>query len=361
MQKNRGRFSARALPGRRWGWIPSLVLAALLAGCGGGSNNVVSTSGGTATSALQNPDHILFASGRAEDETWQFYVMNPDGSDVTAVTSLQKYDARLCEGIAFNRTGADATIAFDYGTGAGTERMLFRLSDGTKLLDIISTFDTGTTVFAANSTGSKVAVAGSPAAADPQGIYVMNPDGSQKTKVYALPAGGTASEITFGPDDQTLYYVFTPAGAAAPTLYKLAQGAATPTPLLAPGVPIQSVHFSQDGSKIAFVSVVVAVDNSKTSITAYTLNADGSGLTKGVTTTLTGIFFAPDISIASRADGFHVLYVSKQDGSEEIYDMHPDGTAVTQLTYNAAGNTTPGGRAISTAASLPHGIVLGGR
>ena len=352
----------------------TLLPAGLLTGCGGGSgafspglNGVQATQqqqtgGTTAANPLTNPDIVIFASARSADQAWHYYAMNPDGSGLVQLTQLTA-NARLGEGIQLNQTGTYGVFAFDYATGGGTERTLYRLSDGKAFTDIITTFGRVNTVLAANSTGSKVAVGGAPTAGDPNALYVMNLDGTQKTALYTPPAGSTFNEVSYAPDDQTLYFVLqTPASGETPaavTLYKLPAGASVPVVMANVGTGIQSVHTSRDGTKLAFISLVSAQDFSSATFAAYTLNADGTGLTKGVSTTQNNFVFPPDISIASRADGFHVLYVSRADGAQEIYDMRPDGTGLTQLTYNAAGNTLPGSR--QTTLSGSRILSLGGR
>jgi len=345
-------------------WMPALLLSAALAsalaGCGGSGSaaapggNTTSgngTNAGGATSAanpLTNPDLILFASARTPDSSTRFYAMNPDGSRVTPVASLSKFNARLSQGVSLNQSGTFAVLAFDFGTGSAIQRQLIRLSDGAALLTFTAPYINPQTVFAANSTGTKVAVGGSPTSTDAYGIYFMNPDGTQKTQLYALPAGSSISEITLAPDDQTIYYIAYPTTitsfAGNGTLYKLAPGATVPIALAHVDAPIYSLHTSRDGTKLAFVSLVETDGNQSGVFTPYTLNADGTNLVKGSTTSVSG-FVAPwNVVIASRTDGFHVLYVSSADGAQEIYDMRPDGTGLTQISFNAAGSNSPGSR-----------------
>ena len=364
---------------RRIARLLPLLLASFLVGCGNGSGGAFSTAlnsspgnnnaaGGTntgniaATDPLTNPDLILFASGRAQDQTWQYYAMNPDGSGVKAVSGLSGLNARLGEGLAVNQTGTFASLAFDYATGGGTERILVRLSDGKKLLDFIQTSGTLPTVFAANSSGAQVAVAGKPTPGDAYAIYLMAPDGTQKSLIYTPPAGSAITEILFAPNDQTLYFVLIPTGAANLTaqnavLYQIAASGGAPVKLADISAPITSIHTSRDGTKLAFISLVGAPDFQSAVFTPYTLNADGTGLTKGAVTTLSGFVAYWNVVLAGRPDGFHVLYVSNADGAAEIYDMRPDGTGLTQITFNAAGNSIPGSRQASGSRIL----TLGGR
>ena len=330
-----------------------LALAGLLSGCGGGS----SPTSGPPPNPLTNPDAVLFGSGRAQDASWHFYAMNPDGSGVVRIAALNNLNARMSEGIAVNQSGTVANVTLDGGFAVGggpqIERRLVRLSDGVTLFELFTTRSAVPTVFAANSNGSRMALAGTPAPNDPYAIYLMAPDGTQKTRVYAIPSGTTISEIIFGPDDATLYFVAladnidaqNPAGA----LYKLPMGAAAPTLLANLSAPIRSVHTSRDGTRLAFLSVVVAQDLLGATIAPVTLRADGLSLTRGATITIQGAFAVWDAAIASRADGFHILYATSIDGDKEIFDARLDGRGLAQVTFNAAGNATPGSRQATNA------------
>ena len=129
-------------------------------------------------------------------------------------------------------------------------------------------------------------------------------------------------------------------------LYKLTAGG-TPVAVANINAPIYSVHTSRDGTKLAFLTYSEAADLSSLTFTPYTLNADGTGLTKGAATTTNNDKVDPAVrgevapvnsSIASRADGFHVLYSDTKSGAAEIYDMRPDGSGLKQITSTAAGN-----------------------
>lgn len=343
---------------RRVPWPATLLLAGFLAGCGGGDASSApplqtlpgggNTGGNGSVNPLTNPDVVLFASGRTPDGSERFYAMNPDGSGVTPVAALSAFNAALGQGLTLNQSGTFASMAFDSGTNSSIERRLVRLNDGATVLTFNTRYTSPQTVFAANSKGTKAAVAGSPTATDPYAIYLMNPDGTQKTQAAALPAGTSVSEITFAPDDQTLYFIGFPdtstAFAGNGTLYKLAPGATAPVSIANVNTQISSLHTSRDGTKLAFMSILTASDFKSTAFTPYTLNADSTGLAKGVTTTLNEFVPFWDAVIASRTDGFHVLYVSSSDGARELFDMRPDGTQLKQITFNAAGNSIPGSR-----------------
>jgi Tol biopolymer transport system component len=332
-------FSLRA---RRTTWPVVLLFLSLLAGCGGSDGTVTPT-----VNPLTNPDKVLFASGRTSDSIWRFFAMNPDGSSVTLVPTLNKIGAKDILEIAVNQNGTH--VVLEKQGFIGSVRSLVRLSDGVTLYS--TSLSSAQTVLAANSTGTQIAVAGQPAVGDPYAIFLLATDGTSKNRIAAVPAGSVVSEITFSLDDQTLYYVTVPVGSSTQALgngllTKLVAGG-TPIVVANIGASIRSVHTSRDGTKLAFLSEAQAADGSVHTFTPYTLHADGTGLQKGAVTTLTEDMTPLNISIAGRADGFHILYASTVEGAEELFDMRPDGSDLRQITFNAAGNGVPASRAVT--------------
>jgi len=340
-----------------------LMLAGFLAGCGGSGSNPASNTPGN---PLTNPDAVLFASGRAPDASWHFYAMNPDGSNVVLVPTLNRWNASRNEGIAVNQSGTFAGLTFDLGVqpgpGPSVTRHLVRLSDGATLFSGFMSRVGPQTLFAANSSGSQIAFLGSPIGTDPYALYLVAPDGTQKTRIYDVPAVAPITEILFAPDDRTLYFAALISGinplAPVGVLYRLPRGATTPIQVASVEGPITSVHTSRDGSRLAFLQVTQAADSQSATIVPYTVNANGSGLTQGATIAVAASLNPWDAAIASRADGFHVLYVAPVDGANEIFDVRLDGSARTQITFNAAGNDSPGSRQATTAGAHRS---LGGR
>ena len=221
-------------------------------------------------------------------------------------------------GIAVNQTGTLVTLTIDNVNMAVT-RSLIRLSDGATLYGTNLTLPLGN--FAANSNGSQLAVAGQPVSTDPFAIYLMKPDGTQKMQVAAIPTGTYVSEITFAPDDQTLYFV-----AAAPlnlfhvgngVLYKLTAGG-TPVAVANINAPIYSVHTSRDGTKLAFLTYSEAADLSSLTFTPYTLNADGTGLAKGAATTTNNDKVDPAVRGGSRP-GISISPVGQTASTSSIW------------------------------------------
>jgi len=340
-----------------------LALAGLLAGCGGSGS---SSAPHDPTNPLTNPDVIIFGSGRSQDASWRFYAMNPDGSSVVRVTGLNSLNARLSQGVSLNQSGTFASVTLDAGVQPGpgpeVERQLVRLNDGTILFSALMSIFDPQTLFAANSSGSQIAILGSPAPADPYALYMLAPDGTRKTRVFTVPSDTDIRELLFAPDNRTLYFVaLTAATTTAPaisSLYKLPIGAAAPTLLATIDAPIRSVHTSRDGSRLAFLQVTEAQNLQSATITPYTLNANGTGLSQGTPIPINAFLEPWDAVIASRADGFHILYAAPVDGANEIFDVLLNGSGKAQITSNAAGNASPGSRQATTTNTLRG---LGGR
>ena len=112
-------------------------------------------------------------------------------------------------------------------------------------------------------------------------IYVMNPDGTNQTRLTSNAAGD-----------------------AEPS-------------------------FSPDGSKIAFIS------NRTGNVEIYVMDADGSNQTN-VTNNASGNF-QPSFS----PDGSKITFISNRDGSVEIYVMNADGSNPRRLTYSSWDETNP--------------------
>ena len=326
-----------------------MALAGLLTGCGSSGDGT-----GLATSPLTNPDLVLFGSGRAADASWPFYAVNPDGSGTVPVPGLRSLNAKFSRGITLDQSGTFAALALGSATAAEVERRLVRLSDGATIFSATSADRQRPTVFSPTLRNGLLAVAGSPAPGDAYGIYTVSPDGTQKTRLYTLPVPAVAPafaagirEILSSPDGMTLYFVTQSLTVDTPpidVLYRLAIGESAPTVIANIGQPIGSVHISSDGTKLAFVSVAPSFDLTSVAITPYTLNTDGSGLTKGAAIAMNEYVAPENATIASRADGFHLLYLASISGVKQVFDVRPDGTGRKQVTFNAADSATPGSR-----------------
>ena len=181
-----------------------LLLMVLLAGCGGSSGTSTPT-----VNLLTNPDVVLFASGRAANATWSFYAMNPDGSGVTPVSALGSLgtSAASVRGIAVNQTGTLVTLTIEQ-----RQHGCHTFPDPPERRCNAVRHQSDPAVRKLRGELERVAVGSRRSAGfyDPFAIYLMKPDGTQKMQVAAIPTGTYVSEITFAPDDQTLYLLRRP-------------------------------------------------------------------------------------------------------------------------------------------------------
>jgi Tol biopolymer transport system component len=101
----------------------------------------------------------------------------------------------------------------------------------------------------------------------------------------------------------------------------------------------QDPAWSPDGRRIAFSSRRVSDDE------IWVMNADGSGLER--------LTFSPgaDRMPSWSKDGSRIAFVSERDGDPEIYVMNSDGTGVTRITYSPGfdwdPNWSPDGKRIA--------------
>lgn len=130
-----------------------------------------------------------------------------------------------------------------------------------------------------------------------------------------IPTGAAQQKIAYDAGDGEIY-VMNPDGSGKTRL--------TDTP----GFDRNPV-FSPDGQRIAFTSERDGNDE------IYVVNADGLGMTRLTNSPATDAFstWSPD--------GQHIAFTSERDGNDEIYVMNADGSAQTNLTNNPAFDGLP--------------------
>ena len=217
-------------------------------------------------------------------------VMDADGSNLTRLTPLGSYT----NDPAWSPDGAKIAFSFN-------NRIYVMDSDGsnqTGLSDTISVIGTGDGVTgdvivpafgdstAWSPDGSKIAFASN--RHGNSGIFVMNSDGSNQTRLGDTVPGVTGDVIVSGFGN--------------------------------------SPAWSPDGSKIAFRS-------SRLPGGISVINADGSNETR----LITGDNYDPDWS----PDGGKIVFQSYRDGQSEIYVMTSTGGNQTNLTRNIASDSSP--------------------
>src|SRR3989441_607721 len=147
-------------------------------------------------------------------------------------------------------------------------------------------------------------------------IYVMNPDGSDVTRVTNSPGGNL--DPVWAPDGKRIAFASFRTGRSEVFAINV-DGTAETQLTTEGGFPSA---WSPDGTRIAFANSSDGDDE------VFILNLDGSGVTR-----LTSGAFVDDDPVWS-PDGQHIAFHSTRDGDEEIFVMNADGSGVTQLTFN---------------------------
>jgi CSLREA domain-containing protein len=157
-------------------------------------------------------------------------------------------------------------------------------------------------------------------------IYVMNPDGSNQTRLTNNP--GSNFFPSFSPDGSKI--VFGSARDGNSEIYVMNSDGSNQTRLTSNTAVDTFPAFSPDGSKIVFTS------HRDGNLEIYVMNSDGSNQTRLTNNSANDDFpsFSPD--------GTKIVFVSLRDGGNfEIYVMNPDGSNQTRLTNNTGGNSFP--------------------
>jgi hypothetical protein len=155
------------------------------------------------------------------------------------------------------------------------------------------------------------------------GIAVVNGDGSGRR---TLAAGPGATAPAWKPASSSIAFS---AGGALSSVDLVTD---TITPLLAAaGYRLASPAWSPDATRIALIGTKVADG----SVDLWVVNADGTALTN-----LTNDA-AVDADPAWSADGTKILFATDRDGNFEIYAINPDGTGATRLTDDPAADRDP--------------------
>ena len=148
-------------------------------------------------------------------------------------------------------------------------------------------------------------------------IYVMNPDGSDVTRVTNNPGGNV--DPVWAPDGKRIAFASFRTGRSE--VFAINVDGTGETQLTTEGGFPGA--WSPDGTRIAFAN------SSDGDEEVFILNLDGSGVTR-----LTDNTFR-DFPTAWSPNGAQILFQSdREDGDEEIYVMNADGGGVTRLTHS---------------------------
>jgi Tol biopolymer transport system component len=151
-------------------------------------------------------------------------------------------------------------------------------------------------------------------------IYMMNADGSNKTRLTTDAIGDICPEVS--PDGLTIAYMKNISGTHQ--IYFMSPGGTNQRALIGSGgVAIGSLAFSKDSTQLAYVT---SRDGNKE---VYLINTDGTNERRLTNNS------ADDFSVNWSPDGSKLLFASLRDGSAELYTMNPDGTSQTRITNNS--------------------------
>ena len=274
------------------------------------------TNGST---SIDNQEQIVFVS-RVNGNS-EIYSINPDGTGLTRLTNNSSED------VYPNYSPDGSKIVFS-SKRTGKEQVYTMLADGsqqTRLL--VDTYDDGVPEWSPD--GTKIAFT---RYADYDGygvrgeVFVMNSDGSD-VKRLTTTSGKTGSythgcwSSGWSPDStKILYYCYV----GNDQIWMMKSDGSNKQLILDDSYWNAFPKMSPDGKKIVFVSWRY------NNYDAYTVNTDGSSLTR--LTTHTTDEWAPDWS----PDGKMILFEANRDGRTQVYWMNADGTQQTRITDNTS-------------------------
>jgi hypothetical protein len=258
--------------------------------------------------------HIAFQSNR--DGNFEIYVMNPDGSGQTRLTTAGGSDPSW---------SPDGTkIVFSTGRDGNGEIYVMN-ADGSGQTNVSNRPAASDTFPVWSADGSRIAFASYEWDQGNFDIWVMNADGSGQANLTSNPAedifptwepGGSKIAFQTNRDGDREVYTMNPDGSDAANLTN------------SPATEEEEPDWAPDGLRIAFVST-------RDSGGLYVMAADGSTVI-GLNST------SGDTMPAWSPDGQKIVFMSRRDLNDEIYVMNVDGSGATRLTNNAPpGNTLP--------------------
>lgn len=244
----------------------------------------------------------------ARDGNFNIYVMNPDGSSQTRLTTDPASDNNPTASpdgtkIAFrsSRDGNQEIYAMN-ADGTGQTRLT---NNPASDADPSWSPDGAKIVFVSDRDGG---------AAE---IYVMNADGTAPTRLTTNAAGD--NQPAWSPDGTKI--VFRSDRDGNLEIYVMNADGGGQTNRTTNATEDSAPSWSPDGTKIAFYS-----KRDDPARELYAMNADGSGVTR--LTTAAGQEDSP----AWSPDGTKIAYRTNGDGNREIYAMNADGAGQTRLT-----------------------------
>ncbi len=322
-------------------WIVLLVFAAAgVSGCGGSTPTepeadhlrIIFESARDMPSGAQNPQKYV-----------ELYTMKPDGSDVKRVTSDLYWEhkpqvspdgKKILVTIHLNPVQVDET-------DPGWEIAIMEI-DGTGLT-LLTDNDYLDTNARWNADGSKIVFVsdsnhrtledirnGLPQQLD---IYVMNPDGTGKTRLTFGETGEVNADPCFSPDGY-IYYIHSEGFSGNFDLWKMKTDGGEKTLVLAHDDVLRAINdpfVSSDGTTIIFEARVSADGEEPRRYNLFTTDPEGETLTR-----ITDDDGEADIWPSFSPNGDYIVYFTyiwDEGGghTERIRVAKPDGTEETQI------------------------------
>jgi Tol biopolymer transport system component len=167
--------------------------------------------------------------------------------------------------------------------------------------------------------GDRIAWSRYDTAATDYDIWKMNADGASKTRLTNT-ASADERYPDWSPDNSKI--AFNTDSSSNDDIYTINSDGSGLTRLTVAAGNDRYADWSPDGSKITFLS---ARDGNNE---IYVMNADGSAQTRLTTNA------AIDMSPVWSPDGTKIAFASDRDGDYEVFTMNPDGTGLSQITSN---------------------------
>jgi Tol biopolymer transport system component len=286
--------------------------------------------GGPAYAAFPGANgKIAFTSTRTGN--YDIYTMNPDGSDVTALTNDAANDLLP----AWSADGQKIVFESDRGGGSGIWLMN---SDGNGLRQVTAAANSGYPAWSPN--GNRIAFS------QEGNIWTVDADGTNYNQVEASFCDDVTGHCTYfslptwSPNGKTIDYVgaeccdydISELGTTVQSdIWSIpATGGSHADVTNTPNVFETAPDWSPDGSKLAIESAP-RFKNSQ----IWTMSPDGANRIQLTDDPVTagGPAWSPD--------GARIAFDSYRDGNYEVYVMNADGSGQTNLTHNSATDFEP--------------------
>ena len=311
--------------------VSLVTTAAMLAIC---LLTLVETTNTAEATSLPHNGKIAFSSPGSDGGDHDIYTVEPGGSNLSRLTNDNTYlDIRP----SWSPDGKKIVFERELvGGRRGQHWVMVMGADGSNISKLPAR--TRSTNVSWSPDGSKLAFdRGNPPGTPPNDVYTMDLDGSNQINLTRTP-GSDEQYPDFSPDGSQLCFFRSNYGRllSSPTgIYVMNADGSNPS-RLSDGERATQCDWSPDGTKIAFSTTTYDSVNGQKQVSdeeVFVINADGSGRTNLTTTSVSDLY--PQWS----PDGTRITFVSYMGGvpSPEVYTMDADGSDVARVTTNPAG------------------------